>query len=188
MAETNHCIDQHKLGYTAVTKKPQTSSNLMQCWFIFHSQRSYGDSTALQDSCPPCRDDLSNFHLVVLLSLHVVFQPPLFIASKQKWHISAHSLLVRRNHMTSPQLQGSLGNAEDHMEYLMGSIISSRYTDGRKTSWQLKLWRWDMNLAGSSTENPLSEGCDLKPGDSWFSILDMPEPYHHHCNLLSGWN
>lgn len=78
MAETNHCIDQHKLGYTAVTKKPQTSSNLMQWWFIFHSQRSYGDSTALQDSGPPCRDDLSNFHLVVLLSLHVVFQPPLF--------------------------------------------------------------------------------------------------------------
>lgn len=76
------------------------------------------------------------------------------IALKQKWHISAHSLLVRRNHMTSPQLQGSLGNAEDHMEYLMGSIISSRYTDGRKTSWQLKLWRWDMNLAGGSTENP----------------------------------
>lgn len=53
--------------------------------------------------------------------------------SKQKWHISAHSLLVRRNHMTSPQLQESLGNAEDHMGYLMGSIISSIHTDGRKT-------------------------------------------------------
>lgn len=34
--------------------------------------------------------------------------------------------------MISPQLQGSLGNAEDHMGYLMGSTISSIYTDGRK--------------------------------------------------------
>ena len=54
------------------------------------------------------------------------------VASKRKWHISAHSLLVRRNHMTSPQVQGSLGNAEDHMGYLMGSTSSSIYTDGRK--------------------------------------------------------
>ena len=42
MEENNHCINQHKLGYTAVKKKPQTSSNLMQGWVLFHSQRSQG--------------------------------------------------------------------------------------------------------------------------------------------------
>ena len=56
MAETNHCINQHKLGYAAVTKKPQTFSSLMQQWFTFHSHKSNRDSIALQDSCPPCSD------------------------------------------------------------------------------------------------------------------------------------
>lgn len=110
------------------------------------------------------------------------------IASKRKWHISAHSLLVRRSHTASLQLRGRLGNSGDHMEYLMSSTISSVYTDGRNTSRQLRSWQWDTGLAGGSTEKPLSEGCDLKPGDSCFYILYMPELHHHQSNLLSGWD